>query len=190
MKIRRVVVPVSLNLLLILSFISTAATANRVLFQSVTIKTYHDIPEAEGPCTLEECEWWKQIREAGNDLQRKGDKKSRARFLLLLSEGQRKAYHVPLADRPVQVLESIMVRPMSDVIRREKIDGTVVLSVEFRADGSVGDVKMIEGRVGWGLDEGAARAARQAVFLPAVSGGTFVTSYLDNIKYKFSYKRD
>ena len=156
---------------------------------AVTINKFRDIPTAEKWCAPEECDWWSRLREAGNELQRRGDDKLRKKFRLLLAEGVGKEFRVPLMDRPAQVLQFGMPRH-SDVVRREKVDGVVILTVEFKADGSVGDVSILEGKLGFGLDESAARAARGDIFLPAVKDGAFVTSYVDNLRYKFSYKRD
>ncbi|MBX7224016.1 MAG: energy transducer TonB [Blastocatellia bacterium] len=63
------------------------------------------------------------------------------------------------------------VKPKYTVEAREnKIQGTVVLSVEFRADGTVGDIRVIRG-LGFGLDEKAVEAARLTRFRPAVQNG-------------------
>lgn len=59
--------------------------------------------------------------------------------------------------------------------RQNKIQGKVVLSVEFRADGTIGDIRVIRG-LGFGLDEKAIEAARQIRFRPAVNGGVPVTT--------------
>lgn len=54
--------------------------------------------------------------------------------------------------------------------RQNKIQGKVVLSVEFRSDGSIGDIRVIRG-LGYGLDEKAIEAARLIRFRPAVQEG-------------------
>ncbi len=56
-----------------------------------------------------------------------------------------------------------------------KVRGSVVVSIEYRADGSVGEVKIVKG-LGLGIDESLITAARKSVFLPAVENGAFVTS--------------
>jgi len=145
----------------------------------VRIWEYNYIPEATQPCTHEESEWWKQTRNAGNGVflaWKKGDQKlmaeSKERFLLLLNEGRRREYRVPVEDRPSQIL--FHAEPdYSYIAQKNKISGTVWVSVEVTADGGAGDVKVVEG-LGWGLDQNAIRALRQCIFLPAVKDGTFV----------------
>lgn len=178
-----------LNSLLVFSLLAVAPSARSGIFQSKTVvnttstktgstvevKTYNAIPEASEPCTPEESEWWKQLQKASNDLQRKGGERSKTRFALLLYESQQKAYRVPLKDRPPQVLARGKVAH-ADMILQKKINGTVVLSIEYRADGSVGDVRLIKG-LGFGMDENVIQAAREALFLPAVKACAFVTDW-------------
>src|SRR5437773_2190838 len=102
----------------------------------VSVFTYKEIPAATGPCSSEECDWWNRLREAGNKLLRKGDEKSRNVFASLFVEGIVKSYTVPLDDRPSQVL---IDRPVKIADLPLKPSGTVRLSVEYRADGSVGE---------------------------------------------------
>src|SRR5947209_3922868 len=40
---------------------------------SIEILNYAPIPEATEACRPGQCEWWQQVREAGNELQRKRD---------------------------------------------------------------------------------------------------------------------
>src|SRR5437764_10126599 len=103
---------------------------------SVSVFTYKEIPAATGPCTSEECDWWNRLREAGNNLLRKGDEKSKKVFASLFVEGIEKSYSVPLADRPSQ---GLVVGPPTQIanFRLRRINGAVKLSVERRADGSV-----------------------------------------------------
>jgi TonB family protein len=68
--------------------------------------------------------------------------------------------------------------------RANKIQGKVVLSVEFRADGTIGNVAVVRS-LGYGLDENAIAAARQIRFTPAMVNGvprTIVTK----VEYTFS----
>lgn len=178
-----------LNSLLVFFLIPTAASGGRVSCQekrvvkesgsTIEVYTYKDIPEATEPCTPEECEWWKQLREAGNILQRKGDEKSKTKFALLFLEGMQKAYHIPLKDRPPQVLafgrpaysEMTLAR-----LRMRRTNGAAELSIEFRADGSIGDVNLIKG-LDKAFDRSAVQGARQNLFLPAVRNGAFVTEW-------------
>jgi hypothetical protein len=192
MKIPTVVVwstRLLLNSLLVFFLIPAAASGGRVSCQekrvvkesgsSTEINTYNEIPEATEPCTPEECAWWKQIRDAGNILLRKGDEKSKTKFALLLLEGMQKAYRIPLKDRPPQVLA--FGRPAYSELtltrlRRARTNGAAELSVEFRADGSIGDVNLIKG-LDQEFDKSAVQAARQNLFLPAVRNGAFVTDW-------------
>ena len=152
---------------------------------SVSVFTYKEIPAATGPCTSEECDWWNRLREAGNELLRKGDGKSRNVFASLFVEGIVKSYSVPLADRPSQVL---IDRPVKIADLPLKPSGTVRLSVERRADGSVGDVKLLNGLVSE-VDKRCIQAARNVIFLPAVKDHKFVTEW-QTPEYKFSNSRN
>src|SRR3989440_2748877 len=108
---------------------------------SVSVFTYKEIPAATGPCTSEECDWWNRLREAGNKLLRKGDGTSRSVFASVFVEGIVKSYTVPLDDRPSQALFSLPLQ-IADLPIKPR-NGTVRLSVEHRADGSVGEVKVV-----------------------------------------------
>jgi TonB family protein len=62
----------------------------------------------------------------------------------------------------------------SEEARRSNVSGGIALVVEFLQDGTVGEVKIVQG-LGFGLDENAAEAARKTVFLPAVKDARFVS---------------
>jgi hypothetical protein len=147
-------------------------TGNNV---GISINKYDEIPEATEPCTPTECEWWKQLRQAGNDLQRKGDEKSKRKFVLLFVEGLEKSYRVPLKDSPPKVLVSRKVEIL-DVMKVRKINGEVELSVEYRADGSIGEIKVIKA-LNPTIDNRVIQAVRQYIFLPAIKDGAFVTEW-------------
>jgi TonB family protein len=189
------------NIIVLFSLLASVPSTRSGTFQSKTavkttsgkknstveVTTYDPIPEATETCTAEACEWWNQLRKASNDLLKKGDEKSKTRFALLLYGGQQKAYSVPLKDRPAQVLvRGRIAHP--ELLYTKKINGSVVLSVEYRADGVVGDVKLIKG-VGSGVDENVIEAARQTLFLPAIRGGAFVTEW-QNAELKLSTGRN
>lgn len=55
--------------------------------------------------------------------------------------------------------------------RRRALAGEVVLEIVVRSDGTVGDVKLLQG-LGYGLDERATQAVRQWRFAPATKQGT------------------
>jgi hypothetical protein len=146
--------------------------------------SYKEIPAATEPCTSEECDWWSRLREAGNKLLRKGDHKSISAYASLFVEGIEKSLKVPLADRPSQVLffgQTVQITKLPSNQR----NGIVRLSVEHRADGSVGEIKVLSG-LGTQVDERCIQAARSVVFLPAVKDRQFVTQW-QPAEYKFAY---
>ncbi len=70
---------------------------------------------------------------------------------------------------PVEILDK--PNPSyTEEARRLRIEGDVLLSVRFRAAGSVEVLAVLHG-LGHGLDEQAAEAARRIRFRPALSGG-------------------
>ena len=142
--------------------------------KSVSVFTYKEIPAATGPCTPEECDWWNRLREAGNKLLRKGDGESRKVFASLFVEGIVKSYTVPLDDRPSQALFSLPLQ-IADLPIKPR-NGTVRLSVEYRADGSIGEVKLLNG-LGSLVDKRCIQAAMNVIFLPAVRDHKFVTEW-------------
>jgi len=75
----------------------------------------------------------------------------------------------PRADRPVEVL----LKPSpayTDEARAQRVEGEVILEVEFTAEGKVRVLRVVRG-LGFGLDEMAQRAAEQMRFKPATSKG-------------------
>lgn len=183
MKIPGCTVPSSCCLwssLIVLSIVAVVEGAGSVSYQSKTVvtetesggtvRTYYDIPEATEPCTPAECEWWKRIRKAGEEVNKKDNDKAKANFSLLLEEGRQKAYRVPLKDRSPLYLGRL---PQLSPALRGKVRGTMELSVEIGADGLVWDVKLIKGLES-GIDKEVIQATRQHIFLPAVRSGVFV----------------
>ena len=73
---------------------------------------------------------------------------------------------------PPRLLREVKPR-YSEVARRANIEGDVVLEVIIRADGSVGQVDVLQ-RLGFGLDERAVEAVRQWRFAPATRQGVAV----------------
>jgi len=147
---------------------------------TIAIRDYTLIPDVTEPSSPEASDWWRRVRKAGNDLYKKSDEKSKRTFYLLLYEGQQNGYRIPLRDGPPHVLVSRQVTYI-EVARRNKIHGTVELSVEYRADASIGEIQVKKG-LGWGLDEDAVQAARNCVFLPAVRDGAFV-NHVGEVKF-------
>jgi TonB family protein len=75
----------------------------------------------------------------------------------------------PQADRPVEVV----YKPSpayTDEARAQRVEGEVVLEVEFTADGKVRVLRVVRG-LGFGLDDMARRATEQIRFRPATSKG-------------------
>jgi TonB family protein len=71
----------------------------------------------------------------------------------------------------VEASVEIIVKPTpeySDEARAQKIEGEVLLEVEFRASGEVRVLRVVRG-LGHGLDESASRAAERILFRPARS---------------------
>lgn len=161
-------------------------TRRTVVGSSVSVTSYEEIPAATEPCTSEECDWWNRLREAGNKLLRKGDQKSSRAYASLFVEGIEKSYKVPLADRPSKVLLLGPVQ-VADLPSKQR-NGIVRLSVEHRADGSVGEIKVLSG-LGTQIDQRCIQAARNVIFLPAVRDRKFVTHW-QTPEYKFFAARN
>ena len=153
---------------------------------SVLIRSYNEIPEATEQYSPEENQWWDSLRQAGNEFLKKLDKKSQAKFAVLFSEGIGKGYRVPLKDRPPQVLDSAKPAFPASLLARMRTyrrHGTIELLIEYRADGSVGDVKLVKG-LDKEMDSYVVQAARQNIFIPAIKDGSFVTDWRKGeIKY-------
>lgn len=149
----------------------------------LSIRRYTEIPTATAPCTAEECDWWNRLRDAGNKLLQKGDQKSRRAYATVFVEGIEKSYKVPLADRPSLVLFAPTVQ-IADLPSQQR-NGIVRLAVEYRADGSVGEIKVIGG-MGTRVDQRCIQAARNVIFLPGVKDGQFVTQW-QPVQHTFAY---
>ncbi|MEK6334298.1 MAG: energy transducer TonB [Acidobacteriota bacterium] len=133
-----------------------------------------EIPEATLPALPDETRWWNDLRSAGNAVRSTmGDKKQTKKFLGLLAEGRYKSYQPPIPDRGVTVLLQVPFASTAES-REKNVSGSLAMVVELRPDGTVGEVKIVQG-LGYGLDEKAAEAARQIIFLPAVKERKFVS---------------
>src|SRR5215475_3581905 len=93
-------------------------------------------------------------------------------YLGLLREGKEKGYRVPLPDNRVIALHHVPAR-YTNAAREAKEQGMIVLSVEFRADGTIRVLKIVRG-LGFGLDEQAVAAVQKIIFLPQIKDGAFV----------------
>ncbi|HMG73455.1 MAG TPA: TonB family protein [Pyrinomonadaceae bacterium] len=133
-----------------------------------------EIPEATLPCTAYEARWWSDLRSAGAAVRSTiGGKKETKKFLGLLAEGQAQSYQPPIPDRGATLLDQVPLQSTEES-RKKNISGELALVVELRPDGTVGEVKIVQG-LGYGLDEKAAAAARRMIFLPAVKDRKFVS---------------
>lgn len=94
------------------------------------------------------------------------------------SKAYKSAIETPLA------IESNPRPGYTDVARRANTEGTVKLRVEFRSDGTIGDVGVIEGLPN-ALTEKAIDAAKKIRFRPAVVDGVTVDSS-KMIEYTFA----
>jgi TonB family protein len=93
-------------------------------------------------------------------------------YLSLLREGKEKGYRVPLPDNRVIVLHQAPAR-YTNAARDAKAQGRIVLSIEFRADGTIKVLKIVRG-LEFGLNEKAIAAVQKIIFLPEIKDGTFV----------------
>jgi TonB family protein len=134
-----------------------------------------EVPEATLPVTPVEAEWWERVREESIKIQKSRDRGS-DKLVRLLKEGADNGYRVPIPDRGVTFLRR---RPAAytELAKQMKISGGMALVVEFLADGTVGEVKIVEGLPA-GLNESATEATKKMVFLPAVRQGQFISSRL------------
>ena len=136
-----------------------------------------EIPEATLPASPEEATWWNDLRTAGNAVRSSmGSKKEAKKFLGLLAEGQEKSYQPPIPDRGATLLHQVPFESTAES-REKNVSGSLAMVVELRPDGTVGEVKIVQG-LGYGLDEKAAEAARQLIFLPAVKERKFVSFHM------------
>src|SRR5687767_12327567 len=86
---------------------------------------------------------------------------------------QVRAYKAPVALHKVNTMPRRIGDCKAEYPQEAKalgIEGRVVLKVEILADGSVGDVKVVEG-IGHGLDEAAVAALKKCKFTPAIMAG-------------------
>lgn len=140
---------------------------------SVEMRTFEVIPKATGPCTPPECEWWKRLREVGNNLLRKEDIRLEREFIALFVQGIEKSYNVPIDDRPYQVISA--PKPMPPAPGRPR-NGKVELAVQVRADGSVGEIRVLTS-IRQDMDEQCILVKKQTIYLPAVQARKFVSAW-------------
>ncbi|HYJ87971.1 MAG TPA: TonB family protein [Pyrinomonadaceae bacterium] len=109
------------------------------------------------------------------------------KLVRLLKEGADNGYRVPIPDRGVTFLRR---RPAAytELAKQMKISGGMALVVEFLGDGTVGEVKIVEGLPA-GLNESATEATKKMVFLPAVKAGQFISTRLPSTMSFDMYRR-
>ncbi len=99
-----------------------------------------------------------------------------ATYLKTINQGAGNSYRIPVADSSPFL--PVMVRKQkakyTEEARAGKIQGPVVLSAIFQADGAVSDIKVVRG-LEKGLTEQAIEAAKGILFLPAIRDGKFVS---------------
>ena len=136
-----------------------------------------EIPEATLPALPDETRWWNDLRTAGNEVRSSmGSKKETKKYLDLLAEGREKSYQPPIPDRGATLLHQVPFESTSES-REKNVSGSLAMVVELLPDGTVGEVKIVQG-LGYGLDEKAAEAARKIIFLPAVKERKFVSFHM------------
>lgn len=152
------------------------------------------IPPAAKPCSTEEAAWWQAVRAAGAEAAASKTRRRQAEsrpnvelaqldaqvisttmnYLRLLREGADLSFSPPIPDGRAVVLFSQPAR-YSEAARAAGISGTVVLDIELRADGTVGEMQVIRG-LETSLDRKCMEAARTWLFVPAVRDGKFVST--------------
>jgi TonB family protein len=138
----------------------------------------YGVPEASLPCTPEEQTWWTELRAASEEVKshrRPGDKQKK-KFVTLLRNGSEKSLAPPVPDARAVILWKTEPQ-YTEAARKREINGSVTLQIELLANGSVGKMSVIQG-LPEGLDDAAAEAARQTIFLPAIKNRQFVSSYV------------
>jgi TonB-like protein len=145
-----------------------------------------EVPEATLPVTPVEAEWWERVRNESIKIQKSYDRGG-DKLVRLLKEGADNGYRVPIPDRGVTFLRRPPA-PYTSLAKQMKISGGMALVTEFLADGTVGEVKIVEGLPA-GLNESATEATKKMVFLPAVKQGQFISSRLPSTMSFETYRR-
>lgn len=163
-------------ILTFLSFVILCSTlvAGQNAPQTLRLANRREIPPATLPCTPEEASWWEDLRTAARKYREKRERKEKEHFRQLLDHGAARGYGAPVADRKPTTL-SLEEPQYTEEARRRRISGIVVLLVQFRSDGFIGEVTVTRA-LDDALDEKAIEAARRVVFLPAVRDGKFVNT--------------
>lgn len=106
-------------------------------------------------------------------------------YLAVLHSAPGDSPRIPLTDSKLRPVVVRRIKALyTEEARQNKIQGNVLLSAVFQADGTVSTLRVVRGLPD-GLTETAIEAAKQILFLPAVKDGTFVSVRL-NIEFSFS----
>jgi len=159
------------------AFAQTQSNKERASEEALRALRSRDIPEASLSSTTDEAEWWKEVRAASKAIRpTRAAKKEREEFIRLIRKGLEKSFQIPIPDRyPIVLWRS--PPEYTEEARNRRIRGSVALAVELLPDGSVGEVKIVQG-LDPGLDEMVVAAARKLIFLPMVKDRKFVTSWM------------
>jgi|tagenome__1003787_1003787.scaffolds.fasta_scaffold20767788_1 TonB family protein len=141
-----------------------------------------EIPDATTG-TSDEAKWWQELKTAAEAVKEShGDKKKIATFRELLQTGEEKSYQPPVPDSKPFILYKAQPG-YTQQARQRRINGHVVLRVELRPDGFIGEVTILSG-LDYGLNERALDVTRAMVFLPAVKDRKFA-SHMVNVENNF-----
>ena len=142
-----------------------------------SLRSRGDLPEASLPCTPQEAKWWNDVRAASKEIGRtRAAKKQKGELNRLIKEGLEKSYQIPIPDQSAAHLWQ-STPDYTEEFLHKRVNGSVAMAVELRHDGTVGEVRIVQGldRV---VNETAVNWARKLVFLPAVKDRKFVTSWI------------
>jgi TonB family protein len=106
-----------------------------------------------------------------------------APWTLYTVKGERFSIALPVL--PVfQTSKETRMRPQKDRQRREQITGTIVLKCVFAANGTITNIRVVQG-LPYGLTEKAVEAARKIKFVPATKDGKNVSMWMQ-LEYNFN----
>jgi TonB family protein len=106
-----------------------------------------------------------------------------APWTLYTVKGERFSIALPVL--PVfQTSKETRMRPQKDRQRREQITGTIVLKCVFAANGTITNIRVVQG-LPYGLTEKAVEAARKIKFVPATKDGKNVSMWMQ-LEYSFN----
>ena len=141
-----------------------------------------EIPDATTG-TSDEAKWWQDLKSAAEAVRDShGEKKKTAKFRELMQLGEENSYQPPVPDSKPFILYKAQPG-YTEQARQRRINGRVVLKVELRPDGFIGEVTILSG-LDYGLNERALDASRAIIFVPAVKDRKFA-SYVVNVEQNF-----